>query len=274
MNGSKTTSLEDALAVIEDGDHVGLTGFAITRNAVAAALTLTRTGRRDLQISQVVGGLETDILVGGGCVSRLVYSGGSLDRFGPLHSVNRAIGEESIEVEEYSSLSLTLRLEAAALGLPYVPSPSMIGSELVERLLETDDVESGTDPFTGRPVMLFAPLRPDVTIVHADVADGRGNSVVSGPLWSLKETATAARSIVVTCEELVEAGSIPPDRVTLPGSLVGAVAEVPNGAAPTAVYGHYDYDRQQLIDYVSAAAEGGDAYASFVDSMPGEVVSS
>lgn len=260
---SKVASLTDALGLVGDGSHVALTGFAISRNAIAAASELIRAGRRRLTLTQVVGGMETDLLVGSGCVEHLIYSGGSLDRFGPLHSVNRAIAA-GLAAEEYSTLSLTLRLLAGSLGLPFVPTRSLIGSHLLPPLSAAGGAAMIEDPFTGAPVLAVRALRPDVAVVHADVCDEEGNASIGGPLWSIRETALASSQVIVTTERLVPLGSIDPNRVTIPGTVVAAVAEAPGGARPTAVSGSYDYDTSFLNDHVSASRSGGETFSSFV----------
>jgi acyl CoA:acetate/3-ketoacid CoA transferase alpha subunit len=260
---SKVSSLTEALSAVKDGMHLALNGFAITRSAVAAAAELIRAGRRGLTLTQVIGSLETDLLVGSGCVDRLIYSGGSLDRFGPLHSVNRAISA-GLAAEEYSTLSLTLRLLAGSLGLPFLPTRSLIGSQLLEQLTPTRGAMMITDPFSGSPVLAVSAIRPDVAIVHADVCDERGNASVSGPLWSIRETALASATVIVTAERVVRPGGIDPDRVSIPGAVVAAVAEVPGGARPTALYGAYDYDSAQLTEHAAASRAGGETFAAFV----------
>ena len=157
-----------------------------------------------------------------------------------------------------AGLSLTLRLHAAALGLPFVGGAlPMLGSQLLEQLAETDGVKTGTDPFTHRPVVLLSSLRPDVAIVHVDEADRCGNAIVNGPLWSLRESVLAADKVVITCENLVEEGALDPDRITIPGEVVTAVALAPRGAHPTAVFRTYDYDRDHLTMYAAASQAGG-----------------
>lgn len=263
----KVAPLHEAVDAVRDGSQVALTGFAITRNCIAAAHALIRSGRRDLHLSQVIGGMETDLLAGAGCLRRLTYSGGSLDRFGPLHAVNRAIGEGSLEVDEYSSLSLTLRFHAAALGLPYLPARSMLGSDLLKPLLASGDVRVGVDPFEGEATVKLSPLRPDVAFVHADIADEDGNATVSGPIWALRETAFAARTVIVVCEELVPVGAIDPNAVLIPAAIVDAVCPAPRGAHPTAVHGCYDYDREHLHDYAATGRDGRDTHQAYLDKF-------
>jgi len=263
----KVVPLDEAVAAVDDGSHVALTGFAITRNAVAVAHALIRAGRRGLRLSQVIGGMETDLLAGAGCLDRITYSGGSLDRFGQLHALNRAITEGSLAADEYSSLALTLRFHAASLGLPYLPARTMLGSDLLDPLLATGEVLVGEDPFDDGAVVRLSPLRPDVAFVHADMADELGNAALSGPTWALRETALAARAVIVTCEQLVPVGSIDADHVLLPGALVSAVAEIPGGAHPTAVHRCYDYDRGHLQEYERAARESREAHMAYLDKF-------
>ncbi len=262
---SKVASLTEALSAVKDGTHLALTGFSVTRSAVAAAAAIVRAGCRGLTLTQVVGSLETDLLVGSGCVSRLIYSGGSIDRFGPLHSVNRAISA-GLAVEEYSTLSLTLRLLAGGLGLPFLPTRSLIGSQLLDQLTAAGGTAMIADPFSGSPVLAVSALHPDIAIVHADVCDEQGNASVSGPLWSIRETAMASAQVIITAERVVPLGQVDPDRVTIPGTVVTAVAEVPGGARPTAVYGCYDYDAAALAEHAAASREGGEAFAAYISS--------
>lgn len=262
----KIWPLREAVALVDDGSHIALGGFAITRCVVAVAHELARAGKRDLQVTQTTGGLDTDLLAGCGCVRRIVSSGGSLDRFGPLHAVNRGVLAGEIQVEEYSNLAIALRLHAGALGLPFLPTRSMLGSDLLANLLEQSDaVRLERDPFTGDPVVALAPLRPDVAFLHVDVADEEGNAVVGGPTWSLREMAGAARQTVLLAERVAAPGSLSPDAVTIPGVLVTAVVHLRRAAYPTAAAGLYDYDVAHLRLYAAAAAEGGDAYARYLD---------
>jgi acyl CoA:acetate/3-ketoacid CoA transferase alpha subunit len=260
----KTASLADAIGSIPNGGHVALGGFAITRCVVAAAYELVRAQKKNLVLTQVIAGMDTDILVGGGCVRRLIYSGGSLDRFGPLHCVNRAIISDDVEAEEYSSLALTLRLTAGALGLPLVGCKVMLGSDLLGKLrASSEGVQPGVDPFTGERIVMLAPLRPDVAIIHADTADPSGNACIAGPSWSTRETAMAAHRTVVLAEELAAYGEIDPHDVTVMAPFVTAVVHAPDSAFPTAAFGRYDYDREHLLTYADAASKGGDALAKY-----------
>jgi glutaconate CoA-transferase, subunit A len=261
----RLASLQDVVADIPAGSHLALAGFAITRNAVAFVHELIRSGTRGLTVTQVFGGIETDLLVAAGAVDRLTYASGSLDRFGLLHAVNRGVQAGRLELFEYSGLALTLRLHAGGLGLPFVTTRSMLGSDLVKPLAVAGQVKQIESPFDGAPCLALSPMCPDVAAIHVDVADRAGNAVVDGPLWSLPETARASRMVALVAEEIVDVGELDPSRVTIPGSLVHSVAHVPRGGHPTAVYGRYDYDAAHLRLYAAAGSAGDDALAAYLD---------
>ncbi len=261
----RVVSLREIVADIPDGSHLALAGFAITRNAVAFAHELIRAGTRGLTVTQVFGGFETDLLAAAGAMDCLTYASGSIDRFGLLYAVNRAVLDGSLALSEYSGLALALRLHAGALGLPFVTTRSMLGSDLVAPLVATGQAAEIESPFDGAPCLALPPLHPDIAVVHVDVADRAGNAMVGGPVWSIPETARASRMVDLVAEEIVEVGELDPSRITIPGLLVHAVARVPHGGHPTAVYGHYDFDAAHLRQYAAASNAGGDALDAYLD---------
>src|SRR5512143_532468 len=169
---TKVTTLSEAVSSIPSGSHVALSGFAITRCTMAFAREVIRQGLKDLTLSQCVGAMDADLLVGAGAVARLIYGGGSLDRFGRLACVNRGIEDGSLIAEEHSSLSIAFRYLAGSLGLPFIPIRSLRGSDLLKHLQEQDGHQMAMmdDPFTGEKWLVLKPLVPDVAIVQVQVA--------------------------------------------------------------------------------------------------------
>ena len=257
----KVRDIADVVRAIPDGAHIGLGGFAIARNVIAAVHELIRQGKRNLTVSQGVAGLDTDLLVGAGAVSRLIIGGGSLDRFGPVHCVNRARESRSLQAEDYTSLSLCFRYLAGALGLSFIPIKSLLGSEILERI-ETgpasDDVRRLECPFTGETYVLLRALTPDVVFLHVQIADAEGNARINGPRWENEEQAKATKRLVLIAEEIVPTEEIQrqPERTLIPAHRVDAVVHQPYGAHPTACYGNYDYDAEHLRFYVSQSKTG------------------
>jgi len=263
---SKVRTLADAAALVKDGDHVALSGFAVSRNAMAFSHELIRQGRRNLTISQAIVGLDADVLVGAGCVGHLIYGGGSLDRFGLVEQINRAYEQKRISTESYSSLAVCFRYLAGALGVPFMPIKSLLGSDILERLRESGNVREMADPFTGEKVLALKALQPDFMVLQAQMADEEGNARVLGPLWDSKEAARAARRTIVLAEELVPTEVIrqQPELTTVPGFRVAAVVPLTYGAHPTALYRCYDYDPDHLRAYVSASRSPS-TYTEYLD---------
>ena len=133
---SKVTTLAEAVSTIPNGAHVALPGFATARCAMAFAHEVIRQGIKKLTVSQCVGAMDADILVGAGAVERIIYGGGSRGRSGQHHCLSRAIENGTLAREELSSLSMTFRYLAGALGLPFIPIRSLVGSDILKELQE------------------------------------------------------------------------------------------------------------------------------------------
>ena len=264
----KTTTLSEAVASIPSGSHVALSGFAITRCTMAFAAEVIRQRIRDLTISQCVGAMDADLLVGGGAVARLIYGGGSLDRFGRLACVNRGIEDGSLVAEEYSSLSVAFRYLAGSLGLPFMPIRSLRGSDLLRQIEERSgsDVAMIEDPFTGDNWLALKPLLPDVAVVQVQFADKEGNAWIIGPKWDNTEQAKASKRTIVIAERVVSTEEIRanPGQTVIPGLLVSHVVELPFAAHPTSVYAEYDYDAEHIEHYV-AATRTPDSFKAYLD---------
>jgi len=254
---NKLTSLSEAVRSIPSGAHIALSGFSIARCAMAFARETIRQGIRGLTVSQCVGAMDTDLLVGAGAVGRLIYGGGSLDRFGMLQNVNAGIESGSLVAEEYSSLSIVFRYLAGSLGLPFIPIRSLAGSDLLARLREKSgsDVAFVEDPFSKNRWLALKPLVPDIAIVQVQTCDSEGNSWIMGPKWDSGDQARASARTIVITERVVPEDVIrrEPERCVIPNLLVSHVVELPFGAHPTSVYREYDYDEERIREYVEAA---------------------
>ena len=255
---SKLCSLSEAVSTIKPGAHISLPGFAITRCAMAFAHEVIRQQITGLTVSQCVGAMDADLLVGAGMVKKIIYGGGSLDRFGRLANVNRGIEDGSLVADEYSSLSIAFRYLAGALGLPFIPIRSLQGSDLLTQIREkgSKDISSVVDPFTGRDWLALNPLTPDVAVLHVQTADDEGNAWIMGPKWDNCEQAKASERTIIIAEHVVSTETIrqQPENTVLPGLFVSHVVEQPFGAFPTSVYREYDYDADHIKLYVDASA--------------------
>ena len=268
MAADKIKTVTEIVQSIPDGAHVALGGFAINRCNIVVSHELIRQGKKDLTLSQGVVGLDTDLLVGAGLVKRCIMGGGSLDRFGPVHCINRARETQPGWSHDYSSLTICLKYLAGALGISFMPTKCLMSSEVLERLekFAPEDIRMMKCPFTEEEYLLLRALTPDISFVHVQVADREGNSQISGARWENEEQAKAAERLVVVAEELVPTEYIQrnPEKTILPGHRVEAVIHQPFGAYPTACFEYYDFDADHLRLYVSHSKKA-ETFPDYVD---------
>lgn len=254
---TKVSTLAQAVSSIPAGSHIALSGFATARCAMAFGREVIRQGLTGLTVSQCVGAMDADLLVGAGVVSRIIYGGGSRGRSGQHYCLNRAIEQGTIIAEEYSSLSMAFRYLAGSLGLPFIPIRSLRGSDILKRVQEVapDSTSTLTDPFTGEEWLVLKPLTPDVAVIQVQVADEEGNARILGPRWENEEQVKASERTIVVTERLVSTEAIrsEPDRTLVPGFLVSHVVHLPFSAHPSSVYQVYDFDAAHIDLYANAS---------------------
>lgn len=253
----KLRELNEIVKEIPDGASIGLGGFIITRCPMAFAAELIRQKKKDLVCYSIMGTMEADFLVGAGCVKEYSYAGGSLDRFGRLDRVNASIanGGKPTLVKEYSALSLALMFQAGSMGVPFIPTKALIGTDMLDTLLSSGDesVRMGKDPWTGEDWLYMKACTPDYSVIHANAVDEKGNVIIHGATWDL-ELAKAGKKLIVTAERMVsnEYVKAHPEEVSIPGAYTYAMAIVPAGGYPTAIFGEYDYDAKAMWHYAAA----------------------
>ena len=143
-----------------------------------------------------------------------------------------------IDVEDHSNLTLAFALQAGALGVPYLPTRSLLGSGLAE---SNPTFKAGTDPWSGAPLLLVPALVPDVAVLHVQRADEDGRAHFWGTLGVTRPAALAARRVIIVAEEIRPRNRIlsDPGLVLTPEMKVAAVVHEPFGAYPSPVQGCY-----------------------------------
>lgn len=235
------TLAEGVAELVRDGDVVALEGFTHLI-PMAAGHEIIRQGRRDLTLARMTPDLVYDQLIGAGCAAGLIFSWGGNPGVGSLHRLRDAVEHgwpRPLRLEEHSHAGMANRYAAGAAGLPFAILRGYVGTDL---LRHTSTVATVTCPFTGERLTAVAALTPDVTVVHAQRADRRGNVQLWGIAGVQKEAVLAARRSLVTVEEIVDALDPRPGALVLPSWAVTAVAPVPGGARPSYAQGYYDRD--------------------------------
>lgn len=251
---SKLTSLSDALdRHVGDGASIYVTGFTHLID-FAAAHELARRRVRDLTLIRMTPDVVYEQLLAAGCASRLVFSYLGNPGVGPLHAIRRAIEGGAIEWIEYTHGSLVAALRSAAAGTPFAPAPAVAATDLPAHNPHYATVRS---PFSGEDVMVVAPLKPDVAIVHVQRADESGNAQVWGATGEIADAAFASRAVIVTAEEIVDEETIraDPNRTVIPAWAVDAVVHVPWASHPSFVQGFYARDNAFYREWAKLSRE-------------------
>ena len=255
---AEVVDLREAVAgLVRDGDSVALEGFTHLI-PTAAAHEILRQGRRDLTLIRMTPDLIYDQMIGMGCASKLVFSWGGNPGVGSLHRFRDAIENgwpQALEVEEHSHAGMANRYVAGASNLPFAVLRGYVGTDLPK---VTQTIAPVTCPFTGEELMAVPALNPDVSIVHAQQADRRGNVAIWGISGIQKEAVLSARRAIATVEEVVEKLEPHPFQIVLPAVVFDATAVEPMGAHPSYADGYYDRDNTfyEAWDPVSRDREG------------------
>ena len=263
------TAAEAVERFVHDGAIVGMGGQSIGRCAMAVTHEIVRQGVKDLTLVGCNLSMSMDLLVGAGLARRTECGTGNLERFGTTFRWRQAIEEGTLEVEDYSHLAMASRFLAGALGLPFMPSKSLLGSDILNKQIANGSssfrvIDNPWDP--DEPVLLLPACTPDVSIVHAQKADEMGNIVIEGFTTQEPEMVRASSAVIVSCEELITSDEIrkDPERTTVPYIFVDAVVVQPWGSYPTSTYGHYEHDPEHLRRYQACARPGGEAYEGYL----------
>lgn len=259
----------DAVArFVHPGAVLGMGGQNIGRCPMALTHEIIRQRIGGLTVVGCNLSIAMDQLVGAGLVRRCESGSGNLERFGTTFCWRRGIESGTLEVEDYSHLAMVSRFLAGEMGVPFMPTRSLLGSDLLEPQTKAPGkavvINNPWDP--ADRVVLLPALQPDVSIVHVQRADPLGNIIIEGFATHEPEMIRASSHVIVSCEELIPTDEIRahPERTTVPFMHIDAVVVQPYGAYPTSTYGYYDYDADEVTRYQEAARTGSPAIDDYL----------
>lgn len=251
------TTLEEAVAgLIHDGDTVAMEGFTHLIPH-AAGHQVIRAGKKNLTAVRLTPDLIYDQLIGMNRVKKLIFSWGGNPGVGSLYRFRDAVEKgwpAALEIEEHSHADLANAYVAGASGLPFAVLRGYVGCDLPK---VNPAIKSITCPFTGEQLAAVPAIRPDVTVIHAQQADRRGNVMMWGITGVQKEAVLAARRVIVTVEEIVDSFEIKANAVILPAWVIDAVCVEPGGSYPSYALGYYKRDNGFYKAWDGIARERG-----------------
>ena len=260
----KVMSLEEAAALVPDGASVGIGGSTLSRTPMAMIWALIRARRKDLICARSITSSEGEMLFASGTSGHILTSWFSQGIIWGVSRIMRLYTESGrARFEEWSHMAVGLRFRAGAMGVPFQPMRSMMGSDVISQLAEVRQIDC---PFTGEKLVLVPALNPDVALIHVQRCDAYGNAQIDGLPFMDVDLAMAANRVILTTERIVSNDQIrrAPDHTKIPFMAVDAVVEVPFGAAPHECYGRYEPLFRHLDAYAAQirqdAEEGIRAY--------------
>lgn len=243
---------EAAAGLIQDGDTIIVGGFGTVNHSMPIVRALIRRGVKNLTvIGAATAGLEIDLMIGAGCVKKVIAPYVGAELYAPIgHCFRRAAERGELEVYETTEYLLYSQLEAAARGLGFLPWRGGVGTSIPR--LNPDYVEF-RDPIHGEPYLAVPALHAQWAIIHVGKADVFGNGQHGGARFGDRLLARAAERVILTAEEIVPNAEIREDPFATSIAYADAVVEARFGAHPFASHGYYVEDEEALREYVDAS---------------------
>lgn len=250
---NKIMPLNEAVDRVESGITLALGGMTLYRRPIAFIRGLVekfkQTGTPNrLTLLTFTASLESDLLLGAGMVSKVRTCYFGLEIFGLAPMFTYLANHGEIEIIEETETSIALGLRAQMAGIGFMPGRAWIGTGLPDL---RPDVQRVLDPYTGEELMAFPAIRPDVTVLHALVADEDGNAVIGTNRAIDNELALTAKIVLITTEKLVQKL----DKADIIGPLVSGVVHCPRGAQPTSCHPEYPMDGQAIMEYTEQVSD-------------------
>ena len=257
--------MREAIArFVPDGSSIAIGCALEPAIPFSAGHELIRQRRRELTLIGPISDILFDQLIGAGCVAKIIAAWVGNVSAGLAHCYRRAAEQgipRRIEIVDHSNFSIGLSLLAGALGAPYIPTKTLLGSDIRRT---NPLLREARDPFSGDEVVLVPALRPNVTIIVAQRADASGNAQLWGPWGVSEEAALAADRVIVVADELVDGDAIGerPNLTLVPALKTCAVVVEKGAAHPSPLQGRYGRDHVFFAEYHAATRtrDGFDAW--------------
>jgi glutaconate CoA-transferase subunit A len=261
----KVVTLQEAASFVQDGMSVGIGGSTMSRTPMAMIWALIRARKKNLSCSRSIVSTDGDLLFGSGVCDHMITSWFAQSILWGLSKVMRHHVEKGLaRYDEWSHMAVGMRFRAGAMGVPFMPIRSMLGSDVLKQRPEAKEIDC---PFTGEKLLLVPALNPGVALIHVQRCDAYGNAQIDGLQFMDIDLAMAANRVILTTERIVSNDQIrrAPDQTKIPFFCVDAVVEVPYGAAPHECYGAYEPMMRHMEAYV--AQVNGDPVGGLKDYL-------
>ncbi|PIE71421.1 MAG: acyl CoA--acetate/3-ketoacid CoA transferase subunit alpha [Deltaproteobacteria bacterium] len=281
MGKPQRIGLSEAISQINDGDMLTFSGFTIWRRPMAAIYELIRQKKKDLHLVEVNGGTHSDLLIGAGCVKYWESCWAGHELYGKIGAnVARRAEAGEVVIEDYSHVQILARMQAGAMGLPYMPTYASLGTDMLNPeydhlgklglrdgshpKIPKKKYEIVDEPFYGSQLLHVPACNPDWCIAHVQMVGEEGTVRVEGQHYSDAEAIKAADKVIIIAEQVVTEEYIrrEPTRNLVPGHQITYIVDRSWAGHPTGCYGLYETDGDFIRNFFNATRtqEGLDAW--------------
>ncbi len=249
----KVMNEQEAIArFVHDGDYIGTELYGTVRGPMSLVRELIRQGKKHLRVAGQ-GVHELDLLLAADLVDTLDITYIGWEVYGISHILRRAVESGRVKTTEWSNAAISWRFKAAAMGMPFIPVRSMLGTDT----LKYSAAKVVEDPWTGKPICLLPALYLDVGLIHVHQADEVGNCRIEGISGFALELARASKKLIVSAEELISTEEIRkyPERTVIPYYLVDAVVVAKYGSHPGEMCYRYWRDDEHMLSFYQDSAD-------------------
>ncbi len=247
---NKQMNESDAISkFLKDGDYLGIELYGTVRAPMSLTREIIRQGYKKLRCAGQ-GVFESDLLAASNSVKELDWTYIGLEVYGLSSNLRRAVEGGYVEnIVEWSNAALSWRFKATAMGVPFIPTKVMLGTDT----FKYSSAKAVECPFTGDTVGLLPALILDVGLIHVSRADKYGNAQIDGISGFAAEMARASKRLIISAEEIVDEEVIRsnPEKTIIPYYLVDAVVEAPFGSHPGEMTYKYERDEEHIKSYYS-----------------------
>lgn len=247
--------LDKAAAVVKDRDTLALGGMTLYRRPIGFVKALLARSRppKDLTLLSFTGGMESDLLVGAGCVKRVRSAYFGLEAFGLAPMFTQFVQSQRLELIEETEASIVMGIRAQIAGVGFLPSTAWLGTDLPSL---RPDVKTVQDPYNGEKLMAFPAIPCDVAVIHGLAGDRQGNVLINNNLGIDPELVYVADTVIATVERVVDQLERSTDGVIIPRPGCDMVVDLPGGAAPSSCYPLYPLAGATILEYTEACNGG------------------
>lgn len=259
----KVRRTEDVIDEIPNGAAIAIGGSSLSRKPMSLVRALARSDRRDLRLIVNVGGPEVDLLIGTGKVAEVIYAFVGFEVMGLAPHFRKARQDGSVRFQEWTEFTVMAGLDATIKRVPFLPTHVGLGTDV---LRVNPAFKTFQDPFEGEMLVAVPALRPDVALIHVNLADAQGNGVILGDGHMDGLCAKAARTTFLSAEQILL-----PERLQTYGrdvhifrTSVAGVVEAPWGAHFTGCAPDYRADLLHVREYLTAARDAS-AWSEYLE---------